>query len=162
MEICLSSQVSFVGLMQLLHWKNDLQALPSAPPEQHAHDPNTLQQRVAHSDPPRAACGSGQAGRGAWGWLQAMGWGRGSSPGSWDSGHPTATASPPVLPRACCRLGGDGGNKEVSCPCKEQCQKLSLWQGLRVLLWLCKEGSHRPLSISLCLAPSWGRDYKSP
>lgn len=74
----------------------------------------------------------------------------------------TASLSRPVLPWLCCGLGGDGGNKGASCPRKEQRQKLGLWQGLRGLLWLCREGSHRPLSISLCLAPSWGRDYKSP
>lgn len=63
-----------------------------------------------------------------------------------------------MLPWVCCRLGGDG----VSCPCGEQRQKLGLWKGFRGLLWVCTESSHRSLSISLCLAPSWGKDYESP
>lgn len=166
MEICRSSQMSFVGLMQLPHWKSNLQAVLL--PQGNIHMiPTPFQQRGVHSDHLRAACGSHRTRPRALGWLQPMvGWGGvGQEELTWLLGQ-LPTAQPLPHSTACAALGllqaSWGGNKEVSCPCKEQCQRLSLWQGLRGLLWLCREGSHRPLSISLCLAPSWGRDYKSP
>lgn len=157
MEICQSSQMSFVGLMQLPHWKSNPQALRCAPPGQHPHDPNTSPAKGRSQRPPQGCLWLMWDRMRALGWLQAMGWGRRSSPGSW-----TALPRSPGLRCPGPAAGWAGTEETISCPRTEQCQKLGLWQGLGGLLWLCREGSHRPLSISLCLASSWGRDYKSP
>lgn len=66
-----------------------------------------------------------------------------------------------TLPWVCCRVGGHGENKGVSALAGNNIKISAFGKGSEVCSGSA-ESAHRSLSISLCLALSWGRDYKSP
>lgn len=110
MEICRSSQMSFVGLMQLPHWQSNLQAVLL--PQGNIHmipipTVTTSGLLVAHTEPDPGPWAGSSHGGVSWGGAG----GAGLAPGT--AGHPTATASlpRPVLPCLCYSLGGEQTNK---------------------------------------------------